>query len=239
MSDKNRNRNIVICISTTAVLGVAGFLTWKFALDEPQNLTETREGIGEIRDKAGDQLGKWDLGNFTHVFDGFDDLSTAAGDKWDEWDFGNFTDVLDGLDDSNFGELFSGGPKLGDNTTLVWKKDFIQPNNGGLHLTLKNALDDTWQSAFDLAVADWQESDALKLSTERVEVDHTCKKVDGVMVVCNANFGATGWVGINENSIMGNVIVSSVAKMNEYYLLNANDAHRQFTMCHEIGHGAL
>jgi len=104
-------------------------------------------------------------------------------------------------------------------------------------LTLRNALDDTWQDAFEAAVADWRESDALVLTTERVEVDHTCTPVDGVMVVCNANFGATGWVGINENTITGKVITGSVAKMNEYYLRNANDAHRQFTMCHEVGHG--
>jgi hypothetical protein len=33
------------------------------------------------------------------------------------------------------------------------------------------------------------------------------------------------------------VIVTSVAKMNEYYLYNAEYANRQYTMCHEIGHG--
>jgi hypothetical protein len=98
-------------------------------------------------------------------------------------------------------------------------------------------LDDNWQTEFEQAVSDWQESDALVLETERVDVDHTCTPVDGYMVVCNANFGATGWVGINENSIVRDVIVSSVAKMNEYYLMNADYDHRRFTMCHEIGHG--
>jgi hypothetical protein len=36
---------------------------------------------------------------------------------------------------------------------------------------------------------------------------------------------------------MGTRVISSVAKMNEYYLNNADFAHRRFTMCHEIGHG--
>lgn len=81
------------------------------------------------------------------------------------------------------------------------------------------------------------ESDALVLTAERVEVDYNCNRIDGVMVVCNANFGETGWVGINENAIMDNIIVSSVAKMNEYYLRNAEFDHRRYTMCHEIGHG--
>ena len=32
-------------------------------------------------------------------------------------------------------------------------------------------------------------------------------------------------------------ITNSVAKMNEYYLLNADFNKRRYTMCHEIGHG--
>ena len=206
-----KSRNILMCVATASIVGVAGFLAWKYALDEPTNWSETQEGLQDI----------WQ----------------AAGDKWDEWDLGNFTDVLDGLDDMNFGGLFDEDPMTGNNQTLVWKSEFIQPDNGGLHLTIQNACDDTWDQEFADALGDWMESDALRLTTERVAVDHECTRVDGVMLVCNANFGATGWVGINENSIMRGVIVSSVAKMNEYYLRNANYDHRRFTMCHEVGHG--
>ncbi|KAL3779308.1 hypothetical protein ACHAW5_006474 [Stephanodiscus triporus] len=204
-------RRMAKALFTLTVLSVAGFLTWKYGLDEPQSWGETQEG--------------------------FKDIWEAAGDQWKEWDLGNFTDVLDGLDGVEFGDLFGGDPKLGDNTTYLWDNDFIDSDNGGLHLTLQNALDDTWQTEFGTAVADWQESEALQLTTERVAVDYNCGRVDGVMVVCNANFGETGWVGINENSIVNNVIVSSVAKMNEYYLRNADFDHRRLTMCHEIGHG--
>eukprot|EP00584_Thalassiosira_punctigera_P008114 CAMPEP_0172543176 /NCGR_PEP_ID=MMETSP1067-20121228/13631_1 /TAXON_ID=265564 ORGANISM="Thalassiosira punctigera, Strain Tpunct2005C2" /NCGR_SAMPLE_ID=MMETSP1067 /ASSEMBLY_ACC=CAM_ASM_000444 /LENGTH=289 /DNA_ID=CAMNT_0013329541 /DNA_START=441 /DNA_END=1310 /DNA_ORIENTATION=+ len=207
----SKGRNIAGVVITCALLGVAGFLTWKYALDEPKNLTEVKDGLGDLFD--------------------------AGREKWDEWDLGNFTNVLDDLDDFSFGDLFQNDPKEGDSTTLVWKDSFVEPGNGGLHLVLQNALDETWQGEFDAAVEDWQKSDALVLEAQQVAVDHECNRVDGVMVVCNANFGATGWVGINENSIMRGVIVSSVAKMNEYYLRNANFAHRRFTMCHELGHG--
>ena len=208
---ESKSRRLLLAISSISILGVAGYLTWKYGLDEPTNWAETQEGAGNL----------WQ----------------AAGNKWKEWDLGNFTDVLDGLDNLDFGNLFDSDPKLGDNTTYLWQSDFIDSSNGGLHLTLKNALDDNWQTEFEQAVSDWQESDALVLQTERVDVDHSCTPVDGYMVVCNANFGATGWVGINENSIVRDVIVSSVAKMNEYYLMNAEYDHRRFTMCHEIGHG--
>jgi len=207
----SKNRSIVGTLLTASLLGVSGFLVWKYALNSPENWEETKQGL--------------------------DDLFERAKDEWEEWDLGNFTNVLDGLDGFSFGDLFNEDPMLGDNSTLAWKNAFVERDGGGLHLTLRNALDDNWQREFDVAVADWQQSDALVLSTERVAVDHTCGRVDGVMVVCNANFGATGWVGINENSILRGVIVSSVAKMNEYYLNNANFAHRRFTMCHELGHG--
>ncbi|KAL7488687.1 hypothetical protein ACHAW6_014278 [Cyclotella cf. meneghiniana] len=191
-----------------AVIGISGYCIWKYSLGSPTNLSETQQG--------------------------FKDLWTAARNV----SLDDFKDVLkDGLDGLDFGQFFDNDPRVGDNSTYDWKSEYIQPNNGGLHLTLYNALDDTWQSEFQDAVADWEQSPALVLTTERVDVDHNCTRVDGVMVVCNANFGATGWVGINENELVDNVIYSSVAKMNEYYLRNAKFDHRRYTMCHEIGHG--
>eukprot|EP00580_Thalassiosira_gravida_P010923 CAMPEP_0201633450 /NCGR_PEP_ID=MMETSP0493-20130528/6749_1 /ASSEMBLY_ACC=CAM_ASM_000838 /TAXON_ID=420259 /ORGANISM="Thalassiosira gravida, Strain GMp14c1" /LENGTH=311 /DNA_ID=CAMNT_0048105159 /DNA_START=65 /DNA_END=1000 /DNA_ORIENTATION=+ len=210
-SSSSKPRNLAGTIFACTLLGATAYLAWKYALDEPASLAEIKDGLGDLLD--------------------------TAKDKWDEWDLGNFTNVLDDLDDFSFGDLFDEDPKLGDNTTLRWDDDYVRPENGGLHLTLRNALDDTWQSEFEYAVGDWRESDALVLTAEKVAVDHDCARVDGVMVVCNANFGATGWVGINENSIMRGAIVSSVAKMNEYYLRNANFDHRRYTMCHEMGHG--
>jgi hypothetical protein len=47
------------------------------------------------------------------------------------------------------------------------------------------------------------------------------------MVICNANFGKTEWVGVNENSIFGGAIMSSIAIMNEYYLRNTIFNHRE------------
>ncbi|KAL7486132.1 hypothetical protein ACHAW6_011733 [Cyclotella cf. meneghiniana] len=161
---------------------------------------------------------------------------TTASDALEGLD--DFKNVLkDGLDGIDFGKLFNNDPKEGDTNLYTWKSEYIQPGNGGLHLTLLNALDDTWQDEFWDAVSDWQDSPALTLDAERVDVDYDCNRVSGVMVICNANFGDTGWVGINENEIKNGVIVSSVTKMNEYYLRNAEYAHRRYTMCHEVGHG--
>lgn len=208
----SRNRNMVFGAAAVGLLGVGGYLTWKYALGEPKTLSEAGEGFTDLYEKGKDEVSSWD--------------------------FGNFSNVLDGLDDLSFGDLFDEDPNKGYNGTLkIWNDEFVKENDGGLHLTLQNALDDTWQEEFAAAVADWQESDALQLTPVKVEVDHECNRVEGVMVVCNANFGAKGWVGINENRLVGDRITSSISKMNEYYLRNAKFDHRRFTMCHELGHG--
>ncbi|KAG7371919.1 hypothetical protein IV203_018061 [Nitzschia inconspicua] len=152
-------------------------------------------------------------------------------------DFGDFSDVLQNF--TGFGsDLWNKDPYVGDNTTNVW---LGTTGVGGLTLELWNALDDSWQTEFAESFSDWDtcNPNALTLSTQRIEVDHACTHVTGVMKVCNGNHGETGWLGINEvTKIMPqNAIESSVAIMNEYYLNNAGYEERLYTMCHEIGHG--
>jgi len=102
-------------------------------------------------------------------------------------------------------------------------------------------LDDDWHEYFDIAVQDWDNGtpDSLTLSTKLDTPDSQCSPVDGVMKVCNGNYGETGWKGINEVSFQGRTILASVAKMNEAYFEGSQDSEnkRQYTMCHEIGHG--
>jgi hypothetical protein len=70
-----------------------------------------------------------------------------------------------------------------------------------------------------------------------MEYDASCTPIDGLMKVCNHDFGDSGWYGINEAMVMQQEIVSSVAKMNDFYFTSAMEARRQYTMCHEVGHG--
>lgn len=108
--------------------------------------------------------------------------------------------------------------------------------DNGLTLQVMNALDDDWQEIFALAVSDWDsgEPDVLTLSTTRVALDSRCLPVSGVLKVCNGNYGATNWKGISQQLISDGFIVSSVSKMNEYYLEFASNAERQHIMCHEV-----
>ena len=149
---------------------------------------------------------------------------------------GDLTNVLGNLTD--FIQGFNNDPFLSNNSTSAWDNG---NSNNGLSLTLYNALDPKWYPYFIKAVNQWDNGtpDTLTLSTQNVSVDHTCSRVNGILKVCNGNFGDTGWLGINEliTTTATNIILSSVAKMNEYYLANANEAQKQYTMCHEMGHG--
>jgi hypothetical protein len=169
-------------------------------------------GRPQSRQEVLDVLGKYNVSDFLHVLE---ELTDA------DWEAGFNEDPYAGVGKNYTVDLWAGTDGV-----------------SGLTLTLQNALDSTWQSEFEAAVEDWQESEALTLTTVQVDVDNACVKVEGVMKVCNGNFGATGWVGVNEVE-MGykyqgdpGVILSSVAKMNEYYLQVASFAHRQYTMCH-------
>lgn len=151
--------------------------------------------------------------------------------------FGDFRDVLGNISDFTFGDFYNNDPFLSDNSTSSWPTT----GEGGLQLEIVNALDDTWQTEFSTAISDWDNGnpDALTLKVTRADVDYNCNVIDGLQKVCSANFGETGWLGINvlQTIVASGEIVSSIAKMNEYYLRNAEYDERQYTMCHEIGHG--
>jgi len=151
--------------------------------------------------------------------------------------FDDFRDVLGNISDFDFGSFYNNDPYLSDNTTNSWPTS----GEGGLSLEVINALDDTWQTEFAAAMDDWENGnpDALTLTITQAEVDYNCQVLEGVQKVCSANFGDTGWLGINILSTLtdSGEILESIAKMNEYYLRNAEQVERQYTMCHELGHG--
>jgi hypothetical protein len=108
--------------------------------------------------------------------------------------------------------------------------------NVGLELVVVNALDDEWNPYFTTAVNQWDNGtpDTLALATEDASPDSTCNAIDGKLKVCNGNYGATNWRGINKILLENGWIFSSAARMNEYYVTDNDDAQRQYTMCHEV-----
>lgn len=132
-----------------------------------------------------------------------------------------------------FNDPFEGVPP---ESTSKWQNG----GSGGLSLTIVNHAQDQWNTEFAQAISDWDNGtpDALTLTTQQGTYDTDCAFEDGIMKVCNLDYGETGWKGLNEYMVDGsNIIVNSRAKMNEYYLNGASAEERQYVMCHEIGHG--
>jgi hypothetical protein len=98
-----------------------------------------------------------------------------------------------------------------------------------------------WEVTLDRAVADWSTSDVIDL----VEVPGTtsgrrCRPSAGRVEVCNAKYGANGWLGLAQIWLDGNGhITQGLAKMNDtYFNLSTYDdpVKRSQVLCQEIGH---
>jgi hypothetical protein len=108
----------------------------------------------------------------------------------------------------------------------------------GLDMEVINALDPEWYEFFYVAIQDWDSGypDALTLATREADPDYECSRVNGKVKVCNGDYGATSWKGINYIQIDGSgYIFASTAQLNDYYF-NGNKGSMQYTMCHELGH---
>ncbi len=107
-------------------------------------------------------------------------------------------------------------------------------------LKVGDAVNATWDPYLDQAIADWNPSQVLNLTEIASSVNpRTCKAPTGQVVVCNAAYGGTGWLGIAGISISGGHITSGYTKLNDTYFDTAQyntPAWRRLVTCQEIGH---
>jgi hypothetical protein len=126
--------------------------------------------------------------------------------------------------------------KVGDHN--MWVADLV---DNGLNLVVLNSLDrgSDWNEYFRESISDWDNGtpDSVTLQIERVQNDPECQPVRRAMKVCNGDYGPTDWRGVNQIILSNDYIITSVAKMNDYYLEGTNRAQKLYTMCHELGHG--
>mmetsp|Transcript_15631 Transcript_15631/g.26645 ORF Transcript_15631/g.26645 Transcript_15631/m.26645 type:complete len:571 (-) Transcript_15631:695-2407(-) len=126
--------------------------------------------------------------------------------------------------------------KVGDHN--MWVADLV---DNGLNLVVLNSLDrgSDWNDYFRESISDWDNGspDSVTLQIKRVPNDPECTPVRRTMKVCNGDYGPTDWRGVNQIILANDYIISSVAKMNDYYLEGTNRAQKLYTMCHELGHG--
>jgi predicted Zn-dependent protease len=138
------------------------------------------------------------------------------------------------------------------NKNYVWPTSSNSSANGRIvDLIIWNAMGEPWQVALNTAVANWQDSNqtisttnVLDLTMRSVKPDPECEPVPGVIKICSANYGPTGWRGRNQlelNTEWGDDrIIASAVKINEFYFEEESDDTdyyvRLYTVCHELGH---
>ncbi|HYD36107.1 MAG TPA: hypothetical protein VEA60_00745 [Allosphingosinicella sp.] len=98
----------------------------------------------------------------------------------------------------------------------------------------------TWDSYVRTAVADWNRSTVIESGlTETTGNSRTCKPQAGTILVCNAAYGQTGWLGIASIWLSGGHIAQGTTKLNDTYYASATyntPAWRAAVTCQEIGH---
>lgn len=112
---------------------------------------------------------------------------------------------------------------------------------GPLQIALGDNVSSVWDPYLSLAATDWSQADNIDFRVQAgVSAPATCSASYGSVQVCNANYGATGWLGIaNVWTTSAKHITQATVKLNDYYFSQARydtAAFRQFVTCQEVGH---
>ncbi len=106
-------------------------------------------------------------------------------------------------------------------------------------LKLGDNVSTAWDASLTTASTDWSVSTVLDTTIVAGTAGRNCKAVAGTVQVCNARYGANGWLGLAQIWISGSHITQGLAKMNDTYFNTSTyntPAWRNMVMCQEVGH---
>jgi hypothetical protein len=106
---------------------------------------------------------------------------------------------------------------------------------------LDNNVTSAWTSYLSTASADWTASSVLNTTILSGSFGSrtSCSPATGHVEVCNASYGANGWLGLASISVSGTHITRGSVKVNDTYFAQATyntPAYRRLVMCQEVGH---
>lgn len=124
--------------------------------------------------------------------------------------------------------------------THSWGGYHWATNGSGLSLKVNTAVTSDWASYVGTAIADWDSSRTLALSSQTANINaKKCNPILGQALVCNAIYGQRGWLGIASIWLSNGHIVQATTKLNDsYYAFTFYNtpAWRATVACQEIGH---
>lgn len=121
-------------------------------------------------------------------------------------------------------------------STYHWKKTGAQ-----VTAPIKTAITSNWQTYVKVAVDDWNQSTVIESPgpTASGANPKRCAAATGEILVCNAKYGLTGWLGIAQIWLSGGHIAKGITKLNDSYFNMASynkPEWRALVTCQEIGH---
>ncbi len=107
-------------------------------------------------------------------------------------------------------------------------------------LKLGDNVNSTWDSYLGTTSSDWSKSTVLDTTIVAGGTSpKSCRPTSGMVEVCNASYGNTGWLGVAQVWTSRGHIAQGTAKMNDTYFNTAKydtPAWRNMVMCQEVGH---
>jgi hypothetical protein len=114
-------------------------------------------------------------------------------------------------------------------------------------LTLGDNLTSSWDSYLSQTSADWSLSSVLNTTIVAGKTNNTkgrntpknCTPTSGASEICNAKYGANGWLGIASIWASGDHITAGTVKLNDTYFSTKTyntPAWKNLVMCQEVGH---
>ena len=111
---------------------------------------------------------------------------------------------------------------------------------GPLAIGLGDNTSSAWDPYVTTAAGQWSTDPVIDLvQVAGTSAPSTCAGKYGNVQVCNANYGATGWLGYASVWIGSGHIVQATVKLNDYYFSMSRYntiAYRSMVTCQEIGH---
>jgi hypothetical protein len=122
-----------------------------------------------------------------------------------------------------------------------WGKYHLARTSNPFTLNLGNNLSSGWSGYLSTAASDWTASSVLDTTVVSSNKNPaTCNPTSGMVEVCNAAYGTTGWLGVAQIwTTRGRHIYQGTTKVNDTYFNRPQydtPAWRQLVMCQEVGH---
>jgi hypothetical protein len=124
----------------------------------------------------------------------------------------------------------------------AWGKYRWKPSSIPFNLNLGDNVNWEWDGHLLNVSTDWSVSSVLSttvVSGSTAADPLSCNPETGNIQVCNAEYGANGWLGIAQIYGRGTSITAGVAKLNDTYYNTAyynTPAWRRMVMCQEVAH---